>query len=81
MTILKKPLVTEKFTAIGEKLNKVSFIVAKTATKREIKKIIKTVDLEWDSNYYYLETIKFHLWLKYAKILFLKINFLISLIK
>jgi large subunit ribosomal protein L23 len=32
MTILKKPLVTEKFTAISEKLNKVSFIVAKAAT-------------------------------------------------
>ncbi|MCG9880290.1 MAG: 50S ribosomal protein L23, partial [Bacteroidia bacterium] len=41
MTILKKPLVTEKFTAISEKLNKVSFIVAKTATKTEIKKAVE----------------------------------------
>jgi large subunit ribosomal protein L23 len=41
MTILKKPLVTEKFTAISDKLNKVSFIVAKTATKTEIKKAVE----------------------------------------
>ena len=41
MIILQKPLVTEKFTAISEKLNKVSFIVAKTATKTEIKKAVE----------------------------------------
>ncbi|MBC7382588.1 MAG: 50S ribosomal protein L23 [Bacteroidia bacterium] len=41
MIILMKPLVTEKFTAIAEKLNKVSFIVAKTATKTEIKKAVE----------------------------------------
>jgi large subunit ribosomal protein L23 len=39
--ILKKPLVTEKFTSINEKLNKVSFVVAKTATKTEIKKAVE----------------------------------------
>jgi large subunit ribosomal protein L23 len=38
-----KPLVTEKFTAISEKLNKVSFIVAKTATKTEIKKAVEDI--------------------------------------
>ncbi|MBU3661592.1 MAG: 50S ribosomal protein L23, partial [Bacteroidetes bacterium] len=43
MSILKKPLVTEKFTAISEKLNKVSFIVAKTATKNEIKEAVESV--------------------------------------
>ncbi len=43
MNILKKPLVTEKFIAISEKLNKVSFIVAKTATKTEIKKAVESI--------------------------------------
>ncbi len=43
MSVLKKPLVTEKFTAISEKLNKVSFIVAKTATKTEIKEAVESV--------------------------------------
>lgn len=43
MTILKKPLVTEKFTAISDKLNKVSFIVAKTATKTEIKQAVEAI--------------------------------------
>lgn len=41
MSILKKPLVTEKFTALGEKLNKFSFIVAKDANKPEIKKAVE----------------------------------------
>ncbi len=43
MSVLQKPLVTEKFTAISEKLNKVSFIVAKTATKTEIKEAVESV--------------------------------------
>lgn len=38
-----KPLVTEKFTALSEKLNKVSFIVAKTATKAEIKSAVESM--------------------------------------
>jgi large subunit ribosomal protein L23 len=37
MSILKKPLVTEKFTRISEKLNKYGFVVDKNATKNEIK--------------------------------------------
>jgi large subunit ribosomal protein L23 len=43
MSILKKPLVTEKFTAISDKLNKVSFVVAKTATKTEIKQAVESI--------------------------------------
>lgn len=36
MSILKKPLITEKFTRLSEKLNQFSFIVEKKATKPEI---------------------------------------------
>lgn len=43
ISVLKKPLVTEKFTKISEKLNKVSFIVAKTATKDEIKSAVEAM--------------------------------------
>lgn len=41
MSILKKPLVTEKFTAISEKLNKYSFVVDKKASKPEIQKAVE----------------------------------------
>jgi large subunit ribosomal protein L23 len=41
MSILKKPLITEKYTAISEKLNKYGFVVAKTASKDEIKKAVE----------------------------------------
>ena len=43
MSILKKPLITEKFTAISEKLNKYGFVVAKTASKDEIKKAVESM--------------------------------------
>ncbi|GAB1449499.1 MAG: 50S ribosomal protein L23 [Bacteroidetes bacterium] len=43
MSILKKPLITEKFTAISEKLNKYGFVVAKTASKVEIKKAVESM--------------------------------------
>ncbi len=41
MSILKKPLITEKSTRLGEKLNQYGFVVDKLATKPEIKKAIE----------------------------------------
>jgi large subunit ribosomal protein L23 len=41
MTILLKPIVTEKMTAQGDKLNRYGFIVAKDANKVEIKKAVE----------------------------------------
>ena len=41
MSILKKPLITEKATSGGEKLGQYSFIVAKDANKVEIKKAVE----------------------------------------
>jgi large subunit ribosomal protein L23 len=35
--ILIRPIVTEKFTALGEKLNRYAFVVDKNANKIEIK--------------------------------------------
>lgn len=43
MTILRKPLVTEKFTAISEKLNKYSFVVDKSASKDDIRKAVEEI--------------------------------------
>ena len=43
MDILIKPIVTEKMTALGEKLNRYSFIVDKRANKLQIKKSIETM--------------------------------------
>ena len=43
MSVLKKPVVTEKYTALGEKLNQYGFIVSKRATKDEIKKEIEKI--------------------------------------
>lgn len=40
MSIIIKPVVTEKMTDLGEKLNRFAFIVAKDANKIEIKKAI-----------------------------------------
>ena len=37
MSVLKKPLITEKSTRLSEKLNQFSFVVDKTADKPEIK--------------------------------------------
>lgn len=37
MTVLKKPVVTEKFTQLGEKYGQYGFIVDKKATKEQIK--------------------------------------------
>lgn len=43
MDILKKPVITEKYTMLGEKLNKFAFRVSPTATKEEIKIAIETL--------------------------------------
>ncbi|GHS88490.1 50S ribosomal protein L23 [Bacteroidia bacterium] len=42
MDILIKPLVTEKMTAQTDKLNRVGFLVNKTANKIEIKKAVES---------------------------------------
>ncbi len=41
MSILKKPLITEKYSRISEKLNQFAFVVEKKATKPEITKEIE----------------------------------------
>ena len=41
MGIIVKPLVTEKMTAITEKLNRFGFVVRPEANKLEIKKKLK----------------------------------------
>jgi large subunit ribosomal protein L23 len=41
MSIIIKPIVTEKMTHLGEKLNHYGFIVDKKANKLQIKKAIK----------------------------------------
>ncbi len=41
MSIILKPMVTEKMTHLNEKLNRVGFIVDKKANKVEIKKAIE----------------------------------------
>jgi len=41
MSIIIKPVITEKMTAMGEKLNRYGFIVQKKANKLQIKKAIE----------------------------------------
>ena len=41
MIIIKKPLITEKMTAISEKLNRFAFIVDKHANKYQIKDAVE----------------------------------------
>ena len=41
MGIIIKPIITEKMTAQGEKLNRYGFIVDKRANKLQIKKAVK----------------------------------------
>ncbi len=41
MAIIIKPIVTEKMTAAGEKLNRYGFQVVRTANKVEIKKAVE----------------------------------------
>lgn len=41
MSVLKKPLITEKFNRLSEKLNQFAFVVDKDATKPEIASAIE----------------------------------------
>ena len=41
MIIIKRPVITEKMTAISEKLNKFAFIVDKNANKYQIKDAVE----------------------------------------
>ena len=41
MIIIKKPVITEKMTAISEKLNKFAFIVDKNTNKYQIKDAVE----------------------------------------
>jgi large subunit ribosomal protein L23 len=41
--IIFRPIVTEKLTSLGEKLNRYGFIVDKTANKLEIKNAVQTL--------------------------------------
>ena len=41
MSVIKKPVITEKYTDLGERLNKYAFIVDKRATKPQIRKEVE----------------------------------------
>lgn len=41
MTIILKPIITEKMTQMGEKLNRYGFVVDRKANKLQIKQAIK----------------------------------------
>jgi len=41
MSLIIKPIVTEKMTAAGEKMNRYGFMVERTANKIEIKKAVE----------------------------------------
>jgi large subunit ribosomal protein L23 len=43
MSVIKKPLITEKYSAMAEKENKYGFVVDRKATKDQIQKEIETV--------------------------------------
>lgn len=43
MSVIKRPLITEKFSALGESLNQYGFIVDRKATKEQIKAEIELV--------------------------------------
>ena len=43
MEIIKKPVITEKMTEMGEKLNRYGFIVDKRANKLQIKEAVKEI--------------------------------------
>lgn len=43
MSIILKPIITEKMSMLGEKLNRFAFRVAKDANKIEIKKAIEAM--------------------------------------
>jgi large subunit ribosomal protein L23 len=37
MSVIKKPIITEKYSEMGETLNKYGFVVDRKATKEQIK--------------------------------------------
>ena len=41
MTVILKPIITEKMTSLGEKLNRYGFVVDRRANKLQIKQAIK----------------------------------------
>ena len=43
MSIILKPIITEKMTQMGEKLNRYGFLVDKSCNKLQIKKAIKDI--------------------------------------
>ena len=43
MSIILKPIITEKMTHAGEKLNRYGFMVDRKANKLQIKKAIKEI--------------------------------------
>ena len=43
MSVIIKPIITEKMTQMGEKLNRYGFLVDKKANKLQIKKAIKDI--------------------------------------
>jgi large subunit ribosomal protein L23 len=43
MAIIVKPIITEKMTAQGEKMNRYGFIVSKKANKLQIKQAVKEI--------------------------------------
>ena len=56
MSILKKPLITEKSTKLSEKLNQFGFMVDKDATKPQI---IKAIESMYAVNVTGISTIKY----------------------
>lgn len=43
MSIIIKPVITEKMTSLGENLNRFGFIVQKTANKLQIKEAVEEI--------------------------------------
>lgn len=41
MSIIKKPIITEKYSGMGETLNKYGFVVDRKATKEQIKEEVE----------------------------------------
>jgi large subunit ribosomal protein L23 len=56
MNIIVKPVITEKMTGLGEKLNRYGFVVHKKANKLQIKKAVEElygVDVESVNTMFY----------------------------
>jgi large subunit ribosomal protein L23 len=56
MNIIVKPVITEKMTGLGEKLNRYGFVVHKKANKLQIKKAVEElygVEVETVNTMYY----------------------------